>query len=344
MSETVPSGGEAGGGARLLASARRRLSVALADLALPSPLRLSEWQRRTVRTLLSGLVQGIEEELRAGLAGHFSGDEGVHAALTSAHVPIAEPILERSSALDEPALISALLRRAEEHRLHRASATAEGALLIELAGDSDEGVAGEAMSLLIAQGGRLDRFQEPVMARTELGAELQHRLVWAVAAALRAYLIGTRNLDPVDADRAIASAAGQLLAGYDEGQTVEATSMRLVRRLRQADRLDDALTARTLAEGNLPLFLAALAARSGLDYGSVWEILSDPAGQGPVLLLRAAALRRDEAAAILLGLDEDQAEARIDLFDALDEAEAAATLALWQTDPAYRNAIARLVQ
>src|SRR5688572_30825458 len=119
MSETVPSG-DTGGAARLLAAARERLSVAAADLALPGPLRLSEWHRATISALLAGLVRGIEDELRAALASRLADREAVHAALTSAHVPIALPILEGSPALRDPALIGALLRRAEEHRLHRA--------------------------------------------------------------------------------------------------------------------------------------------------------------------------------------------------------------------------------
>jgi len=343
MSETVPSGVDADGAALLLASARERLAVALADLALPPPHRLTEWQRASISALLAGLVRGIEEELRAALAVHFSGldREAAHAALTSAHVPIAAPILERSTALADTALIGVLLRRAEEHRLHK-SAAAEGALLVELAGDLDEGIAGEAMAMLIAQGGRLDRFQEPVLARVELGAELQHRIVWAVAAALRLYLTGEQRVDPAEADRAIAESAESLLAGYDEGRTIDATASRLARRLDRSARLDDSLVVRALAEGGLPLFLAALAVRAGLAQEAAWELLSEPSGRGAALLLRASGIARDEAGAILLQLGGDSVEAQLDLYDTLGSAEAAASLGLWRTDPGYRAAIARL--
>lgn len=343
MSETVPSGFDADGAALLLASARERLAVALADLALPMPHRLTEWQRASVSGLLSGLVRGIEEELRASVASHFSGAgrEAVHAALTSAHVPIAAPILEPSLALVDSALIGVLLRRAEEHRLHKAAA-AEGALLIELAGDPDEGIAGEAMAMLIAQGGRLDRFQEPVLARVELGAELQHRIVWAVAAALRLYLTGEQRLDPAEVDGAIADSAAALLAGYDEGRTIDATASRLARRLNRLARLDDPLVVRALAEGGLPLFIAALAVRAGLAQEAVWELLSEPTGRGAALLLRASGIARDEAGAILLRLGRDTVETQLDLYDTLGSAEATASLGLWQADPGYRAAIARL--
>lgn len=343
MSETVPSGGNADGAALLLASARERLVFALADLAFPASNRLTEWQRSSFSALLAGLVRSIEEELRAELAAHFSGpgQEAAHAALTSAHVPIAGPILEASAALADTALIDILLRRAEEHRLHKALA-AEGGLLVELAGDPDHRIASEAMAILIAQGARLDRFQEPVLARVELGAELQHRLVWAVAAALRRYLTGEQGIDPATADRAIGRSAAGLLAGYDEGQSIDAIALRLARRLQYSSRLDDVLAARALVEAGMPLFLAILAVRARLTQDAVWELLSEPSGRGAPLLLRAAGIGRGEAGAILLELGGDKAEIQLDAFDTLGEADAGALLALWQADPGYRAAIARL--
>jgi uncharacterized protein (DUF2336 family) len=182
------------------------------------------------------------------------------------------------------------------------------------------------------------------MARTELGAEAQHALVWAVAAALRLYLVERQDVGEPEADRAVAGAATALLAAYDEGERVDAVAMRLAARLARKDRLDDALLARAIAEGNLPLFLAALSVRSGLDQDSVWEIVSAPGGEGAALILRAAGLAREQAASILLRLDPDKVEDRIDRFDSLDESEARSLLSLWQADPAYRDAIARLRQ
>jgi hypothetical protein len=114
--------------------------------------------------------------------------------------------------------------------------------------------------------------------------------------------------------------------------------------LDRGGRLDDHFIVRALTEGILPLFLAALAARTGIDPEAAWEIVSAPAGRGVALLLRAAAVGRGEAGAILLALNEESAEVQLDLFDALDEVEAVAALGLWQVDPGYRQAIARLAQ
>ena len=341
MSDVRLSGGEGDGAAQLLVSARARVSAAAAELALPQALRLSDRQRTTILSLLGNLVRSVEDALRAELAG-AAPDDALQAALSSAHVEIAVPILAGDTARADPALIDLLLRRAEEHRLHRAAA-GENALLVELAGNADEAVAREAMALLIAQNGRFDGFGEPVLPRSDLPAELEHLLVWTVAAALRRYMIGCHGADPALSDAAVAAAASRVLAGHDEGETVEAHAMRLALALQAAGELDgEGLLPRAVSEGGLPLFLALTALRTGLGVAAIWELLS--AGSGFVLLLRAAGLSRGEAAAILLawGLPEPALAAALDRLDGTSVDAAHALLTLWRADPGYRAAVARL--
>jgi hypothetical protein len=341
MSDVRLSGEEGDGAARLLASARARVAAAAADLALPQSLRLSDRQRTTILALLASLIRSVEDALRAELAGAAPG-EALQAALSSAHVEIAVPVLAGKAPLAEPALVDLLLRRAEEHRLHRAAA-GENALLVELAGSGDEPVAREAMALLIAQNGRLDGFGEPVLPRGDLPAELQHHLVWMIAAALRRYMVARHGADPAACDAAVDAAASRVLGAHDEGDTAEARAMRLAMALRDAGRLEEpGLLARAITQGSLPLFLALLASRTGLGVAAVWELLSD--GSGPVLLLRAAGLARDEAAAILLawGLPEPALAAALDRLDGTGLEAAQSILTLWRADPGYRAAVARL--
>lgn len=346
------AGRDRGDAARLLlAAARERFAVAATDLLLPERVRLTEWQRLTAASLLHRLVRSIEDALRAPLADHFAGHESVHAALASAHVPIALPILERAQALGDAELGTILVRRVEEHRFWKAYGQPGGDdLLFDLVRDPDAALASEAMQLVIARSRRFDRFQEPVIGHVDLPAELQHRLIWLVAAALRHYLVQQHGLGAVDG--AVERAASDFINQHDEGAGLEPVALRLARRLQAAGRLDGALLAHALGEGMLPLFIAAVAVRAGLDHIAAWEILSDPRGRGPALLLRAAGLPRDEAAAILLllntrgrlfsGAEGDAAAEQLDLYDSLDEGTAAEVLRLWQADPAYRASVARL--
>jgi len=336
----------------LLAAARERFAVAATDLLLPDQARLTEWQRLTAAALLSRLIHGIEDEMRARLAERFESHAALHAALSSAHVPIALPILERAQALRDTELSNVLVRRVEEHRYWKANAPAAGSdeLLFHLVRDPDEEIAVEAMELVIARSRRFDRFQEPAMGAVELPAELQHKLVWMVAAALRHYIVQQHGVAAVDA--AIEEAASALIAAHDEGATLEARAVRLARRLDAAGRLDGALLARILGEGMLPFFIAALAARCALDYAAAWEVLADPRGRGPALLLKAGGVERDHAAAVLLllasrgplvsGAEGEAASSQLDLFDTMDEAAAREVLRLWQADPGYRASVARI--
>lgn len=335
----------------LLAAARERFAVAAADLLLPDQARLTEWQRLTAASLLTRLVATIEDDLRTRLAERFAGNEALHAALGSAHVPIALPILERAQVLRDADLTTVLVRRVEEHRFWKAAMpTGRDDYLFELVRDADEQVASEAMALVIARSRRFDRFQEPVLGQVELPAELQHKLVWMVAAALRQYVVQHHLATGVDA--AIEEEASALIAGYDEGESLESTCFQLARRLHRTGRLDGAALARAIGDGLLPFFLASLATLCALDVAATWEVLSDPRGRGPALLLRAAGLEREEAGTVLLalgargpllsGAEGDAVAAQLELYDTVDRASAQEVLRLWQANPAYRASVARI--
>jgi uncharacterized protein (DUF2336 family) len=335
----------------LLAAARERFAVAATDLLLPDQARLNEWQRLTAARLLSRLVHTVEDDLRVRLAARFEAHEALHAALASAHVPIALPILERAQVLRDPELTTVLVRRVEEHRFWKARLPEQAdEYLFELVRDGDAGVAADAMELVIARSRRFDRFEEPCMARVELPADLQHKLVWLVAAALRQYIV--QHHQPGAVDAAVEQAAAAIIADYDEGQSFEALAMRLARRLARARRLDGAMLARIIEDGVLPFFIAGLSVLCGLDPAAAWEVLSDPRGRGPALLLRAAGLEREAAAAIFLALNArgpllsgsegDAAAAQLELFDTIDDASAREVLRLWQAHPDYRASVARI--
>jgi hypothetical protein len=344
MSEVRASGGELDGAAQMLASARARVAAAMADLALPEAFRLSDRQRITVSHLLRRLVGDVEDELRSALVTWFAADdaEPLRAALSSASLPIAIKVLEGGGALADPALFALLLRRAEEHRLARAAP--ERRLLTALAGDSDEAVAAAAVSLLIAESRRLDAFHEPLLAGGDLPAEVAHSLAWTVAAALRTYLVARHGVAPAAADGAVTAAATAWLGRYDEGVGADAIARRLALRLEARGRLDDALLVQAVAEGALPLFLAGLSLRTGLDLQALWELIPDSAGRGPAIVLRAAQVGREAAAAMMLHLAgrEESVGAQLDGYDAFDPEEARRRTLLWRLDPAYRAAVARL--
>jgi hypothetical protein len=346
MSDVRPSGGYDDGAARLLASARARAAAVAADLALPADLRLTDRQRREVAALFAAVVGDAEDALRSALVERLSAEapETLRAALGSASLAIALPCLEAGPLLADEQLLPLLLRRVEEHRL--AAAGTDHGLLTALAGDDDAAVAAEAMGLLIGLNSRFDAFQEPLVGRSDIPADLRHRLLWTIGAALRRYAIERHGLDPAAVDAAITAAAAATLPGYDEADGVEARAMRLAGLLAARGRLEDGVIVQAAEEGNLALLLALLAVRAGLGFDTAWELLSDPGGGGAPLLLRAATLDRAPAASILFRLStaDAAAAARLDRFDTLSRPEVTRLLGPWRADPAYRDAIAELAR
>jgi uncharacterized protein (DUF2336 family) len=343
--------------ARAADGARRRLSTTLVDLFLPGDTRLSDHQRITMARILGALVMAVEDEFRRLLIdtlGERVRSELV-AALATARVEIAAPILERARLLHDQELIAALLRRADEHRisagLRRTGELRGGhgsALVDRLLDHPDPAISAAAMALLIADSRRYDRFGDAILARTDLPAELQHRLVWWIAAALRDYMIERHAVDATAADRALVGTATAMLAGYDEGDTLEGRAFYLAHLLLRDDAVDDALLAEAVNEGRLALFVAALALRAGIEGQAAWEMAADVTGSRLAVLLRAIDCRRDIAGGIMLrlamaeGRDEEQLSLHLEAFDLLEPERARDALRPWRLDGDYRRAIAAL--
>jgi hypothetical protein len=331
--------GEGGEALRLLAASVRRRAAAASQLALQPEHLLSERDLIAARERLAANARAIEDALRVGLADRFADHDALHAVLSSGHVPIAEPILERSRAWCDGPLLAAVLIDVEASRA-RDNSDRASALLPPLIRDDDAAVAAAAMGLLVARSRRLGGG-----GGGDLSADVLHRLTWTIAAALRLYMIDRHGIAAAAADEAVAAEASAYLASHDEGDALEAHSLRLVRALSDAERLTDDWIAAAVDAGELHLFIAALAERTGLRFGAVADVLTARDPEGLVLLLRAGGIERRYAGAILArhGRATDAAlAARVDLFDATEIGAAGEALLPWRLDAAYRAALTSL--
>lgn len=346
------------GAERLLADAARaaqgsrRRMASLVDLFLPDAMRLSDYQRVTVRRFIARLVSAVETDLRQRIvsehAKRFTPE--LLAALGSARVAIAMPVLERARALHDIELVSLLIARVEEQRVaddlrRNAAANGEVSTLIEaLLADADSSLSAAAMSLLIAESRRYYIFDDQALPRTDLPADLQYRLVWWVAAALRDYMIRLHGADPGQVDIALMDVASTILAAHDEGDTLEAAAMHLARLLGERGWLDDQVLKAACVEGRLALLIAILATRAGLDFDAAREMILPPHGDRLILLMKALEVERETAAAILLAMGPGDAgfSDAMNAFDTLVPVQAMEAIRPWQIDAGYRTAIASL--
>ncbi|SFR82820.1 DUF2336 domain-containing protein [Sphingomonas jatrophae] len=336
--------------ARLLAdaaaagvAARQRVQAAVADIALPGPARLSDYQRAAVSRMAEGILLDLEGALARGIAERL----GEHAppVLVERETPIALPVLERAGLPHDVELVALLLRRATEHRLGRRLRRTGGPGPLEaILGDADVEIARAAAAVLTAEARRYDGFHDAALPLVDLPGELLHRLVWSVAAALRIELVQRDDLPAAAVDRAAAAAAQALLAGHDEAAGFDGRALALVRTLDRAGRLEDDAVADFAEGGQVAVTVAALAHRAALDPAGAWEMALDPAGSRLAVLLRAAGLGGEGAGRILaawLVHPRDIGEIGEDLAS-LSEADAREATRLWRLDPAFRAAIQAL--
>lgn len=336
---------------RALDGADTRVNRAANDLFEFPGVGLSDQHRAQITQLLRALIGAIEDELRirVGQALPANATPELIAALGSAQVPIALPLLERTRLLREADLIAAMLRRVDEHRLAlvlgRDSPYHVADLAQRLLDLGDDDVTEAVMALLIAESRRYDQFGDPALARTDLPPGPHRRLLWAVAAALRYYLIRQHAMPDIQADLLLAQAVRTLLAEHEDADTLEGRADALALLLHERGLIDDKLLTDALEEGWLALFTAAVAQRAGIDAAGVWSMIVDPAGMMLGTVLRAIDCNRDAAVTVMWrigsaeGATEEMLVARVEAFEELGKAEAAEAVLIWRLDPNYRRAV-----
>jgi hypothetical protein len=323
--------------------AHRTLAVAIDDFFLAEDARLDERTRSALAALLRALVATVEAEVREHGARLLAdqGEDALAAALTSGGTPVLAR-LRKAGLLHDPELMAELIARVRQDAIGGAlpmlapDDPERPSLINRFVQHPDRVLATGAMGVLIAESRRRGSAEGAPLLQTDLPAELHHRLVWWVAAALRARAARAGQGLGAILDRALCDAAERSLAAYDEGDRLEAAALRFAAAIdAHPDELPDFLV-ESLGDGRLVLFTALLAHGLGVSYAIARELVLDPAGDRLWLALRALDLGRAPIAQIGYGLCE--ADPRRDLEEFADALDGIVAIA---ADSA-RDAIARL--
>ncbi|MDF2365981.1 DUF2336 domain-containing protein, partial [Sneathiella sp.] len=184
---------------------RRQLFNNISDLFLQDEERLSQQEHALIVSILTKLLSEIETTLRQNLAEELADHENVpHGLITllaNDEIEVARPILFKSHLLAEPDLIEIIQNRGKEHMLAIAERddlnTTLSDMLIShgdedvishLIENGDAKISRNSMEYLVEESRRIDRFQEPLIARHDIPSDLAHKMFWWVSAALRRHI------------------------------------------------------------------------------------------------------------------------------------------------------------
>jgi len=320
--------------AAALGRADRGLAQTIDDFFIDEDARLDDRTRATLAVTLAAMVAAVEGDLRH------------RAARSLAAAGEGAPVFDRLIAagmLRDPAMMRELIDRTRLDLLADTLTSAApddsgvASLLARLTTSADTHVAGAARATMAAEGRRRGLLDTGRLSHTELPAELHHRLVWWVAAAIH------EQLAESDAGRVVADAALRALGGHDESDRVEGAATRLAAAIDPQPGELSALLTHSLGDRSVAVFVALLAFALRFDF-AVARLLVVAGGDPLWLALRAIDLDRVTIAKIGLALSGD-VEAFADQLDAIvavDPAEARAALAPLALPADFRAATAAL--
>lgn len=302
--------------------AEMRLAGTIADFFHDADARLDDRTRLMLAQVLASIIGAIEWDIRRHAARLLAngGSTGAGEAILKVRAGSVVERLSRAGLLRDEELMDELIARVR-HDLIAASLPVEAgepdeaSLLVRLAGVPDSVVASAASALLVAESRRRVANEQGSAGGSELPAELHHRLVWWVAAAVRD---GLRR-DTGECDRAITDAAQRSLAAHDEGERPDAVATRLAKALDARPNELAAVLVEAIGDRRLSLFVAVLAHAIGIAFDQARSITLEPEGDRLWLALRAIDMDRPTIAKIGLALSEADPRRDIEAFaDALD--------------------------
>lgn len=297
--------------------AGNRLSTARRDFFLPASYRLTEQERALITAMLHRLVEDVAAEIQAQLQQEWlPANEDLSGLIDR---------LAQSGLLDITALMSLLLRRADEERISGAfnarPAGRAASIIQPLVSSEEADIAAAAMAVLIARGRRRNRYSQPTIELDDLPREAASRLAYAIAA-------GLCERKPVNvtfsaAERALCSAAADVLERHDPTKSVDRLTAELVRLLDERGQLDESWIRLAIDNAEMTVLSHVLARRAAVGAMNAADELMSGDARRIMMLLRLAEVPRPLAGHLLavlgdlLGMAADLHA--LALFDSLAE-------------------------
>jgi uncharacterized protein (DUF2336 family) len=347
---------------------RRALVATIGDLFFARNEILTEREKALMTDILRQLIHDVEITVRRALADRLADQPTAPPelvrALANDQIEVAHPLLVNSTVLQDPDLIEIIRHRTLEHQLAIAirksvsEAVAEALVETEavdvvklLLENGNAQISQSTLDYLVEQSQRVDAYQNPLLRRPELDAQLAKRMYWWVSAALRAHILEHFEIDPSQLDETMERAV-QALAATASAPPPKAVE--LAARLAEQKQISPSLMLQSLRDGEVALFAALFQRFTGIRLPLVHRMLFEPGGEGLCIACRGAGIDKSTFASIYVltrkarGQEQSAALSEmagiLGLFDRICPEAAGTLLKKWQRDPNFVNAIWQLEQ
>lgn len=348
------------------AEGRSRLVAAIGDLYFGEHQLLSAHDRQQMTVIIARIIHDVEMSVRRALSESFAkqpdAPRDLVLTLANNEIEVAYPVLVKSPVLQDAELIEIVQHRTMEHQVAIAMRpmvseplsdalveTGSEEVIVTLLENPNARISTQTMGYLVAQSDQVESYQEPLVRRHDLSAELAKKLYWGVSAALRTHIVENFDIDPGELDETIESAVTGLLT--EEKRVKEKSEPEA--RTEADDAKNLALLMETLKQGEVSTFVHIFGQVSGLRRTLLRRFLFEPGGEALGITCKAVGLDKHAFVFIFLRfragrlgdkqVDQDELTRALTFYDGVTGDAANALVRRWQRDSDYMNAL-RLIE
>lgn len=328
------------------------------DLALSGALAAGTLERVIAFDILRKLESSVERDIRAALAQELAKNpaapKDLVLMLADSSIEMAAPVLQYSPILQDDDLVNLIGRVLVDHQLAIAARGNIGESVCDaLAAKGDRKVverllnnhtahlSEKLMRSLVEESKTVESYRRPLILRPDLPVALAEEMYAWVGDTLRALIVCQFDIDPAVLDQSLSKAVKSGVDRLQAGVNALDPEAMLVEKLFSAGQLGMGYLVGVLRDGQIKLFEHALKQLSGLPVTSIREAVRDTKGETLATICAALSIDRMVYSSIVqmtrqlrgdLGLRE-KADTLLKHYDAIDRAEAKATLDRWQQNP-----------
>jgi len=281
---------------------RETLAAVIDDLFENQANVLSDREKRLMYNIIENLIHEVEVSVRRKfsekLALRSDVPHDLIVALANDHVDVAYPVLSHSDVLRDQDLIEIIRLRTKEYHLaitlrddldeDVSAALAETGnenVIVSLLNNQNAKISQATVEYLVEQSKRFDTFQEPLLHRQELNADLATKMFTWVSKALREHIISRYNLDESTVEQLLNQSTQEELDNLPGAQ--DESAKRLLNRLKDNGEITLDLLIKSLTGGEISLFVGVFSVMTELDTLLARRILFGENGEGLALACRA---------------------------------------------------------
>lgn len=270
---------------------------------------LTRTERDLMLEILRRLVLEVEVTVRVQLARQLAQrDDAPHdllMMLANDDIQVAYDVLVKSPVLRDADLIEVIRQRSQQHQLAVAIRrdiseevstalveTGDEDVIVELLNNQSAAIANATMAYLVDEARRVDRFQQPLVRRTDLPPELAKKMLAWVSAALRQYILEHHDIDEHDLDDDINGAMCEAADEIDTLSQEPAPAEKLIDKLAAGGELTPTFLVKSLSQGQIQIFELALARLTRIRPVLLRRIIYEPGGEGLATACRAVGIDR----------------------------------------------------